>query len=509
MMKVRVVVVALFLLSACSTQQSADSFPTPTPRPAPQVLEKPTYTVERGEVIDKVEVSGFVSAKKQQELSFTQNGFAKVIYVERNQAINEGDVLIELDQGELPNQLRQAEVTLQQAQAEQTSTNADREAAVKRAQLDLADAQGALAKLQQPASAADIARAQAAIKSAQANLEAVKTNASAEKTAAELTMRKASEAIPPLQAAYVRALERWNDVKDHPDYVEYKPRQQDFLQAESDLKSAEYALDQAKLAYETAQKNEAPAIAKAEAQLAEAQADLAALRAGPKAADLAAARREVERAQLALQEAQRGGGNEDLEKRIATAQLELERIQAQIAAGRLVAPFTGKVAEVSVKPGDQVEAYQPVITVMDDSERELLVESVTSNDATRIGVGMPVEIVFSRHPGRTFNGVITALPTSATSSAATIDQDKAYHIEYTADVPLEVGDLGRVVVTLSKKDDALWLPPQAIRAFEGRRFVVVKDGDRQRRQDVRIGITSTERVEILDGLKEGDVVVGQ
>jgi hypothetical protein len=45
--------------------------------------------------------------------------------------------------------------------------------------------------------------------------------------------------------------------------------------------------------------------------------------------------------------------------------------------------------------------------------------------------------------------------------------------------------------------------------IEGRRFVVVKDGDRQRRQDVRVGIVSLERIEILEGLKEGDIVVGQ
>jgi hypothetical protein len=48
-----------------------------------------------------------------------------------------------------------------------------------------------------------------------------------------------------------------------------------------------------------------------------------------------------------------------------------------------------------------------------------------------------------------------------------------------------------------------------VRAFEGRRFVVLKDGDRQRRQDVRVGITSEERVEILEGLKENDIIVGQ
>ena len=55
----------------------------------------------------------------------------------------------------------------------------------------------------------------------------------------------------------------------------------------------------------------------------------------------------------------------------------------------------------------------------------------------------------------------------------------------------------------------LLLPPEAVRSFEGRRFVVVREGDRERRVTVKIGIETEEFVEITDGLEEGDVVVGQ
>jgi hypothetical protein len=91
-----------------------------------------------------------------------------------------------------------------------------------------------------------------------------------------------------------------------------------------------------------------------------------------------------------------------------------------------------------------------------------------------------------------------------------VNADTAFHISYDAkDLQLDVGDLAEIVLTLSRKEDVLWLPPQAVRAFEGRRFVVLKDGDRQRRQDVKVGIVSTDRIEIVDGLKEGNIVVGQ
>jgi multidrug efflux pump subunit AcrA (membrane-fusion protein) len=66
-----------------------------------------------------------------------------------------------------------------------------------------------------------------------------------------------------------------------------------------------------------------------------------------------------------------------------------------------------------------------------------------------------------------------------------------------------------VNVVLERKDDVLWLPPQAIRTFEGRKFVVVQEeGEAQRRVDVKVGIESEDRVEIEEGLTEGQVVIG-
>jgi len=55
----------------------------------------------------------------------------------------------------------------------------------------------------------------------------------------------------------------------------------------------------------------------------------------------------------------------------------------------------------------------------------------------------------------------------------------------------------------------LWLPPEAIRTFQGREFVIVQGDERQRRVDVQIGIESRDRVEILQGLEQDQVIVGQ
>ncbi|HEX9019266.1 MAG TPA: hypothetical protein VF806_08760, partial [Anaerolineaceae bacterium] len=61
---------------------------------------------------------------------------------------------------------------------------------------------------------------------------------------------------------------------------------------------------------------------------------------------------------------------------------------------------------------------------------------------------------------------------------------------------------------LKNVSNVLWLPPQAIRTFEGRNFVVVKNETGQSaRTDVKIGIKNDDRVEIVSGVKEGQEVV--
>ena len=49
--------------------------------------------------------------------------------------------------------------------------------------------------------------------------------------------------------------------------------------------------------------------------------------------------------------------------------------------------------------------------------------------------------------------------------------------------------------------------PQAVRTFEGRRFVVVQEEGAQRRVDITQGIKQDDRVEIVEGLEEGQVIL--
>jgi HlyD family secretion protein len=519
---------SLAFLVGCASAPTTQTAPTPSPKPVAAALDKPTYPVQRGTVVDQLQLSGRVGAVQQQDLSFTQDGHIKTLYVTRTSVITEGQLLAELDLGDLPTQLRQAQVSLEQAELARDRDLQQREFDQRRAQIDLADARAQLAALSTPPTADALVKAQSAVQDAQASLDQTRSNTSAAKTNAEIQLQKATLSLTQVQSGFATAQQNWQHVQDtgtdpmnpttsengqsKPNRLNDAERQQyydAFIQAQAALRSAEAAVAQAQLDYDTARQNEAPAIKQAETALTVAQAELEALNDGPRSADVAAARRAIQRAELAIEEAEQGGDS-DLDKEVAQAQLSVERIQSQLASGQILAPFDGKIASIDVRPGDAVQAYKAVISVMNESQLEVVVDYIGSEDATKIGVGQELELNFARYKGKTVKGKVERLPSKLTNSGSTVNADTAFHMSYEdKSLELDVGDLVQVVLTLQRKDDALWLPPQAVRAFEGRRFVVVKDGDRQRRQDVKVGIISTDRIEILEGLKEGDIIVGQ
>src|SRR5690606_12750786 len=98
---------AVLLIAACGApSQAAQEPPTPTPLPPDPALERPTYTVERGEISRVLELTGRVTPVDLVRLSFKRDGRVNVVNVARGDTVKAGDVLAELLQDEAINNLR-------------------------------------------------------------------------------------------------------------------------------------------------------------------------------------------------------------------------------------------------------------------------------------------------------------------------------------------------------------------------------------------------------------------
>ena len=222
--------------------------------------------------------------------------------------------------------------------------------------------------------------------------------------------------------------------------------------------------------------------------------------------------KQVELAEISLEQLSEGV-DPLLVNDVARARLQVEKLQSAIADATITAPFDGQLLSVSLSAGRPLNAFDTIVAIADIMELEVKSDLI-SDQMNELAEEMPVEVSLVGRPGEILTGFVRRLPYPFGSggSGEVIDPDKSTRItvdQEAQDEGFELGDLVQVRVQLEQKAAVLWLPPQAIRVFDGRRFVVVQDGDVQRRVDVKVGIQTPDRVEIVEGLEEGQVVVGQ
>jgi len=160
-----------------------------------------------------------------------------------------------------------------------------------------------------------------------------------------------------------------------------------------------------------------------------------------------------------------------------------------------------------------VNAFDTVVSIADITDLEVKADLI-SDQMNDLEEGMVVEVSLVGRPGAILKGFVRRLPypfgSGGSSQVTEVDKSTRLTIDESAqDAGYELGDLVQVRVQLEHKESVLWLPTQAIRVFDGRRFVVVQDEDVQRRVDVKLGIQTPDRVEVEEGLEEGQIVVGQ
>jgi HlyD family secretion protein len=128
----------LILATACSVGPPGDaSGPTPTPVPPEPGVEQPTYTVQRGTVARKLEFTARVAPVQRADLFFRADSHLSRLLVQRDESVQEGDLLAELEMADLQRQLEAAQLDWQQAQIESRREISRTHAALQEAELAL------------------------------------------------------------------------------------------------------------------------------------------------------------------------------------------------------------------------------------------------------------------------------------------------------------------------------------------------------------------------------------
>lgn len=197
---------------------------------------------------------------------------------------------------------------------------------------------------------------------------------------------------------------------------------------------------------------------------------------------------------------------DDLQRAVDNAQMDLDNARAALAETELKAPFDGIVTEVNAVAGTLLGGYNPVVSIADLTQLEILAD-IDEIDVANVQEGQSVDLRFDAFPGASATGKLTRLfPAANTDRGATVYR-AVIALDPTA-LKLRPGmGVTANIATLEKKN-VLTVPSRAIKSAGAQKIVVVRDANGGTRNVVvATGVSDGNQTEILSGMEEGTTIV--
>ncbi|RED63232.1 efflux RND transporter periplasmic adaptor subunit [Cohnella lupini] len=186
---------------------------------------------------------------------------------------------------------------------------------------------------------------------------------------------------------------------------------------------------------------------------------------------------------------------------------ELGELRERLSESKLVAPYDGTIVSFTAEKGDIAKAYEKVGRIADMDSLVVAVQ-FDSGDLAHIAPGMATTVGINT--AGDYEGTVRRLPVDTSQSEE--DSLDSYALIDLKKPPGNVqhGTPLSASVIVEKRENALSIPIAALRKQNGRNYVLVSNADGSKGEvDVEIGVQTTTEVEIINGLKEGQKVVGK
>ena len=167
----------------------------------------------------------------------------------------------------------------------------------------------------------------------------------------------------------------------------------------------------------------------------------------------------------------------------------------------LKSPIDGVVLDRPASPGMHLAVNDPVLVIADVRPENLVMRAaVDEENMTLVRDRQEVRMTLYSFPGEVFTGHVTRIYDKADPERRTFEIDVTLQ---KPDPRMFAGMTGELAFIVAARDDAAVVPSQAL---QGGKMYAVRDG-RLAQADVKVGLKSVERVEVLSGMSAGDRVV--
>lgn len=187
---------------------------------------------------------------------------------------------------------------------------------------------------------------------------------------------------------------------------------------------------------------------------------------------------------------------------IGVRRADLDLAKQQLFDSNIIAPFDAIVSQRHVAPGEYLQAGDPVVTLV-RAEKLRFTAGVPESKAEQIQVGQRIEI----HSSKREQPIVSTI---ARVSPIVVLASRSLRIEADVknpDLTLQAGQFAEAEIVIDSTAQTIAVPASAVSQFAGVQKVwIVADGQAQQRT-VRTGRREAGRIEILEGLESGDLVV--
>jgi len=192
---------------------------------------------------------------------------------------------------------------------------------------------------------------------------------------------------------------------------------------------------------------------------------------------------------------------------LTSAAINVDKAKYNIEQATLISPIDGVVSMLNYKQGDIIlsdSTAKSMATIINNDT--LYVEvNIEEGDISKIKVGQKANVTFDAIDGLTLEGSVTFISlTSVTNSNGIVTYLVRVAVPKASESQVREGMTASVEFITAEALNVLDVPVTAVRNIGGKPSVEMVNGQIV---NVTTGFTDGKKVEIISGLKEGDIVV--
>ena len=190
---------------------------------------------------------------------------------------------------------------------------------------------------------------------------------------------------------------------------------------------------------------------------------------------------------------------------VRNAKLRLQASQRRVSDANIKSPINGIVNKKYIEVGAFVNAQGTQLFELVDVSRLKLKVNVNESQVANLKLGDAVQIKSNVFPNVDFNGKVTFIAPKADNS---LNFPIEIQVENNKPNTIKAGMYGTAIFKFPKQAPAITIPRGSfVGSVSSNEVFVLENGKTARVRKVVAGRILGDKVEILDGLKEGDTVI--